>query len=141
MIHDKFVIMEGQIQDVDGENEDEEDGEEMEVDDADENSPDTDGSNTTPAHSEAEEENKTDEMSDLSEEEESEDFSISVKPEVRSLLSPLHSQSLTTESSQRSSRGTKSQTRYSLASSDPKASSGLLHVLACMVNGVKRVPC
>lgn len=90
MIHDKFVIMEGQIQDPDGEDDDEEDEEGMETDDADENSPKTDGSNISSVHSEGEEENKDEDMSDRSEdEEESENFSISVKPEVRSLLYPF----------------------------------------------------
>ncbi|KAK5465021.1 hypothetical protein LTS15_001584 [Exophiala xenobiotica] len=85
LIHDKFVIIEGQILD----QEDNGDEDEMDVDDDDDAECDfseTDSSNDTPETSEASSEGADEDMlSDISEEdgdEESEDFTKFVKPEV-----------------------------------------------------------
>jgi hypothetical protein len=88
LIHDKFVIMEGQIQDQDDDGD--EQGEDEEMDDADgATKPSTNGtdeSNSTSTH-DSDEDKDTDDSSLLSDSEEKDggedDFSKSIDPKVR----------------------------------------------------------
>ncbi|KIW41364.1 hypothetical protein, variant 1 [Exophiala oligosperma] len=77
LIHDKFVIMEGQIQDQ--EEDDAKDGMGVEGDDS-EDSPGSGGGNDASTNSEAEDEDMLSDVSDQVEEED--DFSQSIEPEV-----------------------------------------------------------